>query len=53
MCQEAKGTTLLSGLLKDLSIELRTPLIIYGDNQGALALAQNLVFHLRSKHTNI
>ena len=38
---------------KDLGIELRSPLIIYGDNQGALALAQNPDTHPRSKHVNI
>ena len=27
--------------------------IIYGDNQGAIALTKNLKFHRRSKHINI
>ena len=53
MCQAAKEAVWLSGLLEDLGIELRSPLIIYGDNQGALALVQNPDTHLRSKHINI
>jgi hypothetical protein len=53
MCQAAKEAVWLNGLLEDLGVELRTPLIIYGDNQGALALAQNPDFHPRSKHIDI
>ena len=49
MCQAAK----LTGLLKDFVIDLRSPIVIYGDSQGALALAQNPVFHPRSKHIAI
>ena len=50
MCQAAKEAVWLTGLLEDLGIDLETPIIIFGDNQGALALAQNPVFHPRSKH---
>ena len=53
MCQVAKEAVWLSGLLEDLGIELGSLLIIYGDNQGALALAQNPDTHLRSKHIDI
>ena len=53
MCQAAKEAVWLSGLLEDLGIELRSLLIIYSDNQGALALAQNLDTHPRSKHVDI
>ena len=53
MCQAAKEAVWLSGLLEDLGIELQSPLIIYGDNQGALALAQNPDTHPRSKHTSV
>ena len=52
MCQTAKQAVWLNGLLEDLGIELRTPLIIYGDNQGALALALNHDSHPRSKHVD-
>lgn len=53
MCQAAKEVVWLNGLLEDLKIELRSPLIIYGDNQGALALALNPDSHLGSKHNII
>ncbi len=53
MCQAAKEAVWLNGLLEDLGIELRSPLLIYGDNQGALALAQNHDSHPRSKHIDI
>ena len=53
MCQVAKEAVWLSGLLEDLGIELRSLLIIYSDNQGALALAQNPDTHPRSKHVDI
>jgi len=38
MCQGAKEAAWLTGLLGDLGLELRSPLIGFGDNQGALAL---------------
>jgi len=53
MCQAAKEAVWLNGLLEDFGIELRSPFIIYGDNQGALALAQNPDTHPRSKHVDI
>jgi len=53
MCQAAKEAVWLSGLLEELGMNLRTPLIIYGDNQGALALAMNPDSHPRSKHVDI
>ncbi len=54
MCRAAKEAAWLNGLLEDLDIELRTP-FIYGDNQGALALALalNLGYHPRSKRIDI
>ena len=53
MCQAAKEAVWLTGLLEDLGIDLEAPPVVYGDNQGALALAQNPVFHPRSKHIDI
>ena len=53
MCQAAKEAVWLTGLLKDFDIKLRSPLVIFGDSQGALALVQNPVFHPRSKHIAI
>ena len=45
MCQAAKEAVWLTGLLKDFNIELRSPLVIFSNSQGALTLAQNPVFH--------
>ena len=53
MCQAAKEAVWLTGLLEDLGLDLRSPLIVYGDNQGAPVLTQNPVFHPRSKHIAI
>ena len=53
MCQAAKVSVWPNGLLEDLYIELRTSLITYGDNQGALVLALNSDSHPRSKHVDI
>jgi len=53
MCQAAKEAVWLTGLLEDLGLDLWSPLIVYGDNQGALALTQNPVFHPHSKHIAI
>ncbi len=53
MCQAVKEAVWLDGLLEDLGVELRSPLIIHGDHQGALALAQNPDTHPRSKHIDI
>jgi len=51
MCQEEAAW--LTGLFKDLVLDLRSPLIVYGDNWGALALTRNPVFHPHSKHIAI
>ena len=51
MCQVAKEAVWLTGLPKDLGLDLRSALTVYGDNQGALALTQNPVFRPHSKHT--
>ena len=53
MCQAAKEAVWLTGLLKDFGLDLRSPLILLSDNQGALALTENPVFHPRSKHIAI
>ena len=53
MCQAAKEAVWLNGLLEDLGVEFRSPLIINGDNQGAPALARNPDTHPRSKHIDI
>lgn len=53
MCQVAKEAVWLNGLLEDLGANFRSPLVIYGDNQGALALVQNPDTHPCSKHVDI
>jgi len=53
MCQAAKEAVWLTGPPEDLVLDLRSPLIVFGDNHGALALPQNPVFYPRSKHITI
>ena len=45
MCQAAKEAIWLTGFLGGLGIHLRSPPVIFGDNQSALALTYNPVFH--------
>jgi hypothetical protein len=40
-------------LLTDLGFSQKRPTVIYEDNQGAIALAQNPVGHKRTKHIDI
>ena len=49
-CQEAK---FLAQLLSDLSCKDKSCVMIYVDNQSAIALAKNPVNHKRSKHIDI
>ena len=53
MCQAAKEVVWLPSLLEDFILDLLSPLVFPGDNQGAIALTQNLVFHPHLKHTAI
>jgi hypothetical protein len=40
-------------LLQQLGHQVLEPIILYGDNQGAIALVGNPVFHARTKHINV
>ena len=46
----SKEALWLIKLLKQIGYEVNLPIIIYEDNQGAIKLAENPVFHKRTKH---
>lgn len=43
----------LIGLLKDFSIELPNPVVLYCDHQSPINLTVNPLFHERTKHLEI
>ncbi|KMQ88628.1 retrovirus-related pol polyprotein from transposon tnt 1-94 [Lasius niger] len=43
----------LNQFLKELGFNIRTPIILFNDNQGAAQLSKNPVHHARSKHIDI
>ena len=43
----------IKGLLKDLSIEITSPITMHCDNQAAIHIASNSVFHERTKHIEV
>lgn len=43
----------LSYLLRDLHINVQLPITLYCDNKAAMHIAENPVFHERTKHLNI
>ena len=49
-CQAAKEAVWLRALLKDLGYQQQDATVLYGDNQGCLALARNPTLHARTKH---
>ena len=53
--QAAKEAIWLGGLLEQIqqSNDGSLPMVIYGDNQGAIALAKNPQFHARTKHIDV
>jgi len=53
LTQASKEVLWLQKLFKDLKREEYAPQILYSDNQGAIALANNPQFHARTKHIDI
>ena len=43
----------IKGLLRDLGIEITTPMTMHSDNQAAIHIASNSVFHERTKHIEV
>nr|GEU94014.1 retrovirus-related Pol polyprotein from transposon TNT 1-94 [Tanacetum cinerariifolium] len=50
--EAVKEAIWLRGLLEELGVQLNT-VAVNCDNQGAIHLSQNLVFHERTKHINV
>jgi len=51
--QAAKEVIWLQNLLKDLGMTKYVPKIINVDNQGTIALAENPIYHTRTKHLDV
>jgi hypothetical protein len=49
----AREAVWLRRLLEELGVVQATPSVLYGDNQGAIALAKNPVAHARTKHIDV
>jgi hypothetical protein len=53
LCQVAKESVWMIEFLGDLGVLIHDAMVVHVDNQGAIALAKNSVFHDRSKHIDI
>ena len=55
LTQAAKETIWLRQLMSELGFQttIRKPTIVYEDNQSAIALAKNPVYHARTKHIDV
>lgn len=53
MAQAAAEVTWLVGLLTELGVTKLKPVTLHCDNQFALHIAKNPIFHERTKHINI
>ena len=54
MCAVVQESKFLMQLLKDMTVEaVNGTVVLNVDNQSAIALAKNPVFHQRSKHIDI
>ena len=52
-CEATTEAMWLRGFLSDLGYEQKKPTVIYGDNEGAVALTKNDCYHARTKHIDI
>ena len=43
----------IKGLLRDLGIEINTPMTMHCDNQASIDIVSNSVFHERTKHIEV
>jgi len=53
LVQAAKESIWIQGLLDELGYTVTNSNLIYGDNQGSIALANNPEYHARTKHIDI
>lgn len=53
LAQATSEVIWIQSLLSELQIQLSTTLVIWCDNQGAIALAYNLVYHAKTKHVEL
>ena len=53
LVQAAKESIWIQGFLKELGYTVANSNLIYGDNQGSIALANNPEYHARTKHIDI
>jgi hypothetical protein len=53
LSQAAQELVFLRGLLSDLGVVSEQPPVLFGDNQGAVALASNPIAHKRTKHIDV
>ena len=49
----SKEAIYIRQLLEELGLDMSKPTLIYGDNQGAIALTKNPQFHERTRHIRI
>ena len=53
LCQAVKESIWMVDFLWDIGISIHNTMVINANNQGAIALAKNPVFHDHSKHIDI
>jgi len=53
MAQAAAEITWLGSLLREIGISQLNPVTLHCDNQSALHIAHNVIFHDRTKHIDI